>query len=394
MVLLHLLRRKLKPHQIVVAHFDHLTRPESSYQAEQLKQECSRWGLQQFVLSRRRGNKKDEESLRNERHAFLKRVVKKTNSQYLALGHNANDQLETILMRFLRGTGLYGLSGMRERNKTLIRPLLNIAKGEIVDYAEKRRLTIFEDQTNQEQKYFRNKIRHRLIPVLNELSLQYGGEQKLLSRTLSLSDEVSQQKKADRLLARKWIKRNIHKSPTWWCFPIKKWDSLTKGVQRSVAELIWKELVGETLETKEVRLLQQAAKLSKTVVLSGKVVVRFSCGKAYFQSPDQHRVQLKFLKSSPDTIEELVSSGAKKELREKVVKLNAELRFLKAGDRHRGKKMKRRCLEARIPAPERCLLPVVALKESHEVLWYFTQPGEFKNLVHPIWSSIPKAQAK
>jgi len=391
MVLLCLLTKKLKPSQIVVAHFDHLVRPESSLQAQELKRQCTNQiGVKQFILGQREGKKTDENSLRFERHAFLKRVMRETSSHFVVLGHHANDQLETLLMRWVRGTGIYGLSGMSARNHSILRPLLRASKKQILDYAKLNGISVMEDESNHDHKYFRNQVRHRLIPVLEELSQSHGGESKLLFRTLELSEEVSKIKKIHKARSKRWIQKHVHKSSTWWSFSIDAWQKLSEGVRKFVADGLWDELVGETLEKKELKLLNWAAETGKTVSLSGSVRVVASFGVLYLQCPKQAAMEESLTHASSFPIERTVEKNNVKYMNERLLKLRAEIRFLKPGDKFQGKKMKRRCWEDKIPSPERVLLPVVALQNSCEVIWYFTQKGEFEEWVHPSWSSIGK----
>ncbi|MDU7905070.1 MAG: tRNA lysidine(34) synthetase TilS, partial [Peptostreptococcaceae bacterium] len=99
----------------------------------------------------------------------VKSITEKTKSNKIAIGHNLNDQAETILMRMMRGTGLQGLKGIEyKRDNTIIRPILDIERSSIENYCEEYKLNPRIDSTNLENIYTRNKIRLELIPYMQE----------------------------------------------------------------------------------------------------------------------------------------------------------------------------------------------------------------------------------
>lgn len=102
------------------------------------------------------------------RRDFFKRVSKKIGADKIALAHNYNDQVETLLMRILRGTGLDGLKGIGYKNENIIRPLLNVTREEIENYITDNKFPYVEDSTNFETDYHRNKIRNLLLPMLRK----------------------------------------------------------------------------------------------------------------------------------------------------------------------------------------------------------------------------------
>ena len=108
-----------------------------------------------------------EEKAREIRYQFLERVLDEYHAQKAALGHNMNDQAETVLMHLLRGTGPTGLSGIPPiRQRRFIRPLINITRDEIHTYLKQKDISFMMDSSNLEKRYLRNKIRLELIPLL------------------------------------------------------------------------------------------------------------------------------------------------------------------------------------------------------------------------------------
>jgi len=116
-----------------------------------------------------------EEAARILRYRFLFRQAKVINAQAVVVAHSANDQVETLLMHLLRGAGLDGLKGMSTRllpnewssTIPLVRPLLKIWRKAIAAYCDDNKIESIQDSTNEDTKYFRNRLRHELLPDLN-----------------------------------------------------------------------------------------------------------------------------------------------------------------------------------------------------------------------------------
>jgi len=109
-----------------------------------------------------------EEAAREVRYQFYEQALSQTGFKKVALGHQKNDQAETILANFLRGAGMRGLSGMSVQRGPFIRPLLWASRKEILQYAREKGLEFRQDSTNADVSYRRNRIRHELIPYLEE----------------------------------------------------------------------------------------------------------------------------------------------------------------------------------------------------------------------------------
>lgn len=107
-----------------------------------------------------------ENGLRVLRRRFLRAAMRRAGAQAIATGHTADDQLETVLMRLLRGTGLRGLGGMRERHGPWLKPLLDATRLEIVTDLRAARIRWREDRSNRDPAWTRNRIRHRAVPAL------------------------------------------------------------------------------------------------------------------------------------------------------------------------------------------------------------------------------------
>ncbi len=111
-----------------------------------------------------------EETAREMRYAFLRETAREAGADLIATAHTANDNAETILFHLARGTGLRGLGGIDPRREGLIRPLLTTTRQEVEDYLFHYALPHMEDSSNQDDSFTRNRIRHQIIPVLEDIS--------------------------------------------------------------------------------------------------------------------------------------------------------------------------------------------------------------------------------
>lgn len=173
--LLHFLNEMQKEikFDLNIAHVNHMSRKgESEEDARFVKDLGEKLGLETFienidVLKEKEALKTSfQETARILRYRFLFATLNRVHGTKLALGHNADDQVETILINLIRGSGLKGLAGMPESRGAIIRPLIDCTRAEIEAYLEARGLESRRDSSNTSKKYLRNRIRHELVPVL------------------------------------------------------------------------------------------------------------------------------------------------------------------------------------------------------------------------------------
>ena len=184
---------------VIVAHYDHNLRPESVVEAKLVEKEADRRGLK-FVLGQgdvRKAAQTEglsiEEAARQARYRFLFSQARSSGAGAVAVAHHADDQIETVLMHLLRGSGLSGLKGMTHRailpvwdsKIPLVRPLLSMWRAEILVYCKNNRLDPVMDHTNLDTRYFRNRLRHELIPVLESYNPQIREGMLRMSRALA-----------------------------------------------------------------------------------------------------------------------------------------------------------------------------------------------------------------
>ncbi len=178
---------------IIIAHVNHNRREASFNEYEELKTIATHKNVpfEGITLHELDGN--FQESSRKKRFEFFVSVAKKHNAKKVFLAHHADDQLETILMRIARGSSFSGYAGIKELRTVddvlFIRPLLEIDKSQIISYAKDNNVSYFEDSSNLEDDYTRNRFRHHVVPALR---LENGSlTQKVLqySDYLAMADE-------------------------------------------------------------------------------------------------------------------------------------------------------------------------------------------------------------
>ncbi len=178
--LLHLLQRLCGPGQrypgvtLHAAHLNHLLRgAESERDARAVTDIVEAWGIPltvgaNDVIALARAEKRSlEDAARLARYRFLRTVA---DGKRIAVAHHADDQVETLLLHWLRGSGLNGMVGMLPRQQDIIRPLLEITHAETLAYCAEHKIIPVEDQSNSDPRFLRNRIRHEVLPLLRELN--------------------------------------------------------------------------------------------------------------------------------------------------------------------------------------------------------------------------------
>lgn len=116
-----------------------------------------------------------EETARDMRYAFLRQTAEETGADLIATAHTADDNVETILFHLARGTGLRGLGGIPPRREGIVRPMLTVTRRQVEDYLRRCSLPHMEDSSNLDDEYTRNRIRHQVLPVLEDVAPGFAG---------------------------------------------------------------------------------------------------------------------------------------------------------------------------------------------------------------------------
>jgi tRNA(Ile)-lysidine synthase len=184
-----------------------------------------------------------EEAARIVRYRFLAEVAVRVGSQTVAVGHNADDQVETVLMHFLRGAGLAGLRGMIYKSQlpyvqlslSLVRPLLDATRAEIETYCGEHDLNPRFDQSNLDTAIFRNRLRHEVIPYLERINPKL--REVLHHGTWAIADDY-EYLQAQTQSTFSQVAKSVDGAPgpahlAVWVFDREKWRALPTGLQRA-----------------------------------------------------------------------------------------------------------------------------------------------------------------
>ena len=173
-ILLKLKQANQVSFHFVVAHVNHMIREEAKEDEEYVKKYCTKNDIQFYsksidVQKIAYTNKiSTEEAGRNERYKFFDEILEKVNGNKIAIAHNKNDKVETIIMNELRGCGIQGLKGIEPARDKYIRPLIECERKEIEEYCKENNIEARIDKTNFENIYTRNKIRNVVIPYIKQ----------------------------------------------------------------------------------------------------------------------------------------------------------------------------------------------------------------------------------
>lgn len=159
---------------IVICHVNHHRRSESEEEARYIKEYSEENNVKLYIKDLYfEDDSNFQENARKQRYEFFDEIVAKENADYLVLAHHGDDNVETIIMRLLRGSSLSGYSGISDvstrqkvRSYKVIRPLLSYSKDDIINYQKMHKIKYYEDSSNSENDYTRNRVRHNIIPAL------------------------------------------------------------------------------------------------------------------------------------------------------------------------------------------------------------------------------------
>ncbi len=371
--------------EIVPVHINHMIREDAYKEAVWLKNYVKeRFGIDVLIFSAhvlflsKKWKKGIEETGRIVRRNILNYVYKKYNADFIATGHNLEDQVETVLFRIIRGSGIKGIAAMSPKDGIIIRPLLFIKKKEILEELEKENLTFINDKSNMDTKYTRNMIRHNLLPLMEEINSNV--KKHIFNLAIDIS-EISKylENKVDELL-NKYILIEHDK------FHVYKADFL-KEDRYIVSELLrnmYKRITGTNLyiERKHIHefYVKAIKKGSYSCFFPGGIfvckscdVVIFSKKKSFFQD---------FSVSVNNTANFLLPNemGAMEVcFRRYISEVNFQIRSFLPGDVYRGIKLKEYYLKKRIPSFFRKAIPLVAVGPN--VIHNFLFDSEKKELV-------------
>ncbi|MFO7578221.1 MAG: tRNA lysidine(34) synthetase TilS [Pelovirga sp.] len=208
-VLLHLLQRisASRPLSLTVAHLNHRIRPQGEADARFVAQLCTDLQLACCIEScdvpalARREKISLEMAGRQARRRFLQQVATDHQAGRVALGHHRDDQVETVLLRLSRGSGVTGLAGMMLDDGLWWRPLLECSRQQLAAYAASHRLAWVEDATNRDPDFVRNRLRSRVVPQLQKINPRFAERLGELTRQVRAEEDYWQRQVEDHFAA-------------------------------------------------------------------------------------------------------------------------------------------------------------------------------------------------
>ena len=256
---------------LTIAHFNHQIRAESAQADEDFIREIAeQWSLPIFIDTKnipdlaRKHKQSLEEAGRHARYLFLWQVAENVNANKIAVGHNADDQAETVLMHFLRGSGLNGLRGMEpiieidrlqlrplvhltkpvQSSPKLIRPLLETSRSAIETYCQHHKLFPRQDVSNSDPTFLRNRLRHELIPHLETYNPNI---RQTLQRTAKIvAAEVAH---LEAHVQRAWDAVVESHSAQKTVFNRERWSGLALALKRSLLRSAIQTLSEKSIDT-------------------------------------------------------------------------------------------------------------------------------------------------
>ena len=166
-------------YKVILAHVNHHKRIESEIEEKAMRNFANELNIPFEVLEYHYdGMDNFHNDSHNARYNFFRGLCKKYNTNIIATAHHQDDQIETVLMKIMEGSNLYGYGGIAivndDNEYKIIRPLLCVDKEEIYSYVKKNNLIYFEDKSNHEDDFLRNRIRHHVVPLLKKESPSVG----------------------------------------------------------------------------------------------------------------------------------------------------------------------------------------------------------------------------
>lgn len=269
--LLHVLNMvaEQKGFSVVAVHINHMLRGEEAKQDEMFVREiCQEWAIPLKVFHKdvkvysEEKRLSEEEAGRLVRYQCFHEVRKEMHAQYIAVAHHYEDQAETIFLNLLRGSGLDGLCGMKDVQRHIIRPLLNIRKEEIEAYLQENNLKYRIDSSNLSNQYNRNVIRNVIFPQIKDktgfsISSSLLRTSGLLKEDRDFLNGIAQEKYRSVILLEEERKVEIDRG---------KLNELSRPIGGRVIRIAWQTVTGSLkgLEAKHVNAALELAQKEGT----------------------------------------------------------------------------------------------------------------------------------
>lgn len=370
---------------IVAAHVNHNVRRESNKESKFVEEYCNKNNvIFESMKIDKYGDDNFENEARNIRYQFFEKLINKYNAKYLLTAHHGDDLIETILMRIVRGSSLSGYAGFKEIAKrdsyTIIRPLINYNKDEIIKYDKENNIPYCIDKTNFMNIHTRNRYRKNILPLLykeqNDVNSKFLKYSKVLESYSEYIDNITKDKIND------VYKDNI--------LDIKEYNKLDELIKSRVLGYILENIYSDdmfVIHDKHIELLQElinSDKKNTKVYLPNNVVAIKEYDKLkiennnsnvtnyeievtdYVELPNHHHLEM--IKSTDKNGNDICRLDSKEVL------LPLYVRTRKLGDKIEcynmdgHTKVKDIFIDKKIPSTDRELWPIV-VDSNDQVVW-------------------------
>ena len=266
--------KKKKNLKLICAHINHNLRKESFEEEKMVKDFCANNDvIFEYMLIENYDKDNFHNDARNKRYAFFDSLVKKYHAKYLFTAHHADDLMETILMRMVRGSTLKGYAGFRKEDKrldyTIVRPLINVTKEDIISYLKSENITFAIDNSNLKDKYTRNRFRHHVIPLLKAEDKNVHLKFKHFSDTLFMYEDY-----VNKVCIEKYHEVYINN-----CLDINKFNNLEHLIKEKIIYIILEKIYKDKLSLVNKRHIDLIFK-----------VINSHKANAYINLPDDVKV--------------------------------------------------------------------------------------------------------
>ncbi len=296
MCLLHVLKGLEEEYgfSLKAFHLNHMIREDAASDEEFVKKHCEDMDVPVSVqrvdvtkISRARGESLEEAGRKIRQKAlkelcgYIQKNLPGGCTARPVLAHNADDQAETVMLRIIRGTGIHGLAAMEYmRRDGLIRPLLDTSRKEVEEYCREKNLPFRTDSTNASDEYLRNRVRHQIIPMLEEINPSMKqGLVRLASNAATDDGYLSD-------LAENWYETHVRHTPEPVLF-IRDLRVLEDALYHRVVKLAFSDAgLKEDIEAVHIRALKRSVNANvgnKTVEFPGGYVAYINHGEVVFR---------------------------------------------------------------------------------------------------------------
>ncbi len=369
--------------KIICAHINHNVRKESNEEEEYLRNYCLENNIifETIKLTNYQENNFENEA-RKKRYAFYEKLLKKYNTKYLFLAHHGDDLIETILMKIARGSNIEGYAGLKKINKVkdyyIIRPLLEYTKKDILEYCQDHKITYFDDISNTNTQYTRNRYRQNILPLLKKEDEQIHKKFLKYSKTL-LEYQEYVEKTANDFLKKVYNKNTLD---------LIKFKNIDPFIQKNILYILLNDIYNNQSNITKEKHIENILKIINSnkpnlqINLPHNIVVIKSYNNLNFKKDIQIKSYIIPLKSYNEIgniilkIEKFENSDGNDicRLNKKNIKLPLYIRNRKNGDYiilkglNQKKKISDIFIEKKIPKEKRNNYPLL-VDDNDNILW-------------------------